>query len=398
MKKIIIIIFSLFLLQLSYAYEFKFIHKKDDQFRLVASSVQTAFINNEKIAVYDQGYKATLRVIEAGKDYGKLKGKYYYMARPYGAKGSYKVLENRIYKTEFIKKSNGEITIGKQFFYPVVRNLPLFPKKDVKIGETWEGTGQEAQDFRKIGIRDPFVVPFKVRYQYLKDEEKNGKKYAIIKVFYYINFKFSNAKIRSYPGRNFPVRVMGFFNGNVKWDKKLNEMTNYEGNYNFIYIMNNGVIREWKGKDNGEVIVIRNNKEEENKLKKEAKEQIGIAEIKEDKEGIRLIFSDILFDFNKTNLKKGIIPTLTKVLNILKKYKKYEVRVEGHSDDIGLEKFKRAIAEARAKVVADFLVKNGISEKRVSYMGFSDKKPLVPNNSEKNRAKNRRVEIYIITK
>ena len=123
-----------------------------------------------------------------------------------------------------------------------------------------------------------------------------------------------------------------------------------------------------------------------------------MAEIKEDKEGIKLIFSDILFDFNKANLKKDIIPTLDKVIEILQKYPKYEVRIEGHSDDVGRPEFKALISENRSKAVADYFAKKGIDINRMSYMGFSDRRPMVQGNSDEARAKNRRVEIYIITK
>ena len=397
MRKLIWI-FLLFVVGSSlFGYEFVFDFLEGDQYRMVSSSVQTAYINHQRVAIYDQGYKAVLRVEKAGKDFGQIRGKYYYMVRPYGEKSSYKVLEDKIYESDFTKYSDGQIKIGPKYFYPVVRNLPVFPKTDIKVGDTWKGTGQEAQDFTKIGIPDPFVVPFTVRYKYEKDEVVEGKEMARIEVFYHMNQTFAQNSARARLD-NYPLRVMGFFDGYIYWDKKAKEMASYGGDYNFIYLMSNGEIREWKGKDEGEMVKIRQDIKAEADIRKEAKEEIKLAEIKEDKEGIRLIFSDILFDFNKTEIKDEIIPTLDKVVDILKKYPKYEVRVEGHSDNIGQARFKNAIAENRAQAVANYLIKKGISERRLSYMGFSDSKPMVPNTSDVNRAKNRRVEIYIITK
>ena len=397
-----ILIFSI---QSGYSYYFKFQDQKGDLYRISASSIQEAYIDNRKIAVYDQGYKALLRVEEVGGDFSKINGEYYYMAKPYGSKGSYEVLDNRVYKSSFKRFNNGKMDISSDFFYPVIRNLPVFLDKDIQIGESWQGEGSESQDFTRIGIPKPFIVPFDVSYKYERDETKNGKDYAVISVFYYINFRFGKkidvipSAQNNYGRASYPIRAVGFFKGDLLWDKEANQIGFYGGKYNFIYIMSNGEVREWKGEDQGEITIVRENQEEEKKMEEEAVKEIGtLGEVQKADQGIKLIFSDILFDFNKVNLKSEIIPTLDKIIEILKKYPKYEVRVEGHSDDRGAEEYKQASALGRSKVVANYLVSKGIDPNRVSYSGFSDKKPLVPNTSEENRSKNRRVEIYIITK
>ncbi|MFN5710538.1 MAG: OmpA family protein [Bacteroidota bacterium] len=55
------------------------------------------------------------------------------------------------------------------------------------------------------------------------------------------------------------------------------------------------------------------------------------------------------------------------------------------------------ISESRAKAVYDYLIENGIESGRLKYIGLSFKYPRVfPENSEEDRAKNRRVEIEIL--
>lgn len=411
-RKFLCILFILICSNL-FAYRFEFKHKKGDHYRTVTSSIQKAFVNFRQVATFDQGYKAILRVTEVAKDYARISGKYYYMAKPYGKKTTYQVNDSKIYESEFLRYKDGKITIAKKYFYPVVRDLPVFPKKDIKIGESWVGQGYESQDFTKIGIKDPFISPFKVRYRYLKDEKYKGKDCAVIEVFYYMDKTFPTPKFQ--PGMyqrryrygyrqqirkpSYPRKAMGFFEGKIYWDKKAGDMIHYEGDYKFIYVFSDGLVREWLGHDNGDVTLIRRNKKDEKKIQKEAKKEIGkIAQVKEAKEGIKLIFSDILFDFGKINLKPQVLNTLDKVAKILKKYPKYEVRIEGHSDNIGSEQRKQIISTQRARAVADYLMKKGIDSKRLSFEGFSDRKPLVPNNSAADRAKNRRVEIYIITR
>lgn len=397
MKKMALMLVLFFSVQAS-AYVFEFKQLNGDQYRIVTTSFQNFFSDNTKVTSFDHGYKAVLRVTDVVNKTASIKGQYFYMAKVVGEEGAYKVMEDNIYESEFTRTPDGKMEVGQKFFYPVVRNLPVFPQKDIKIGEAWESTGIESQDFRKLGIPNPFLVPFEVRYQYLRDENYKGKDCAVISVFYYMNKRFRTG-LAPYKKPKFPVNVKGFFKGLIYWDKKTGDMFTFEGNYEFIYIMSDGEIREWEGKDSGELTVIREAKEEEKKLHEDAKKEIGkVAEVKEDKEGLKLIFSDILFDFNKTNLKKEIIPTLEKVTELLKKYPKYEIRIEGHSDDVGQSEFKSLISENRAKSVANYFVKNGINNSRISYMGFSDRKPLVSGTSDKARAKNRRVEIYIITK
>jgi outer membrane protein OmpA-like peptidoglycan-associated protein len=54
------------------------------------------------------------------------------------------------------------------------------------------------------------------------------------------------------------------------------------------------------------------------------------------------------------------------------------------------------LSENRAKSVMEFLIAQGISEKRLSAKGFGESKPKLPNSSAVNRAKNRRTEFLFI--
>ncbi len=78
------------------------------------------------------------------------------------------------------------------------------------------------------------------------------------------------------------------------------------------------------------------------------------------------------------------------------------VRVEGHTDNIPIntEKYPSnwELSSARATEVVRYFVENhGISPDRISALGYGEYRPLRPNNSFENRAKNRRVDIVILT-
>lgn len=75
------------------------------------------------------------------------------------------------------------------------------------------------------------------------------------------------------------------------------------------------------------------------------------------------------------------------------------IEVEGHSDDIpistGQFPSNWALSSARASSVAKMLNQNGVLENRLYVVGWAANQPLVPNNSEANRARNRRVTIIV---
>lgn len=80
-----------------------------------------------------------------------------------------------------------------------------------------------------------------------------------------------------------------------------------------------------------------------------------------------------------------------------KNYK--EIRVEGHTDNIpikGTYPSNWELSSARASSAVRFMIDNGIDSNKILAIGYADTKPLIDNNSNQNRAKNRRVEIVIV--
>jgi outer membrane protein OmpA-like peptidoglycan-associated protein len=80
---------------------------------------------------------------------------------------------------------------------------------------------------------------------------------------------------------------------------------------------------------------------------------------------------------------------------MFKKDANYKLKIEGHTDSEGGDKLNVALSKKRAKIVENYLIKEGISKDRLSTNGFGEEKPITNNNTEQGRAKNRRVELYI---
>ena len=108
----------------------------------------------------------------------------------------------------------------------------------------------------------------------------------------------------------------------------------------------------------------------------------------------------ILYDIGEVNIKPGGKEVLNKAADILKQIPN-NVMVEGHTDSwpIDTEKFPSnwELSTTRAtNVIKYFIEQNGVKPSRLSAAGYSKYRPLEPNDSAENRAKNRRVEVVIL--
>ncbi|MGB4268802.1 MAG: OmpA family protein [Spirochaetota bacterium] len=112
--------------------------------------------------------------------------------------------------------------------------------------------------------------------------------------------------------------------------------------------------------------------------------------------GLKIRISNIEFAFDSAKLTGKAFPILNRVAEILNKYEKYNVLIEGHTDDIGEEQYNLKLSEARAQSVMDYLVKKGIDKKRLSSRGMGETSPFLPNTSVENRRRNRRVEFLLV--
>ncbi len=120
-----------------------------------------------------------------------------------------------------------------------------------------------------------------------------------------------------------------------------------------------------------------------------------------DNNGVRIIVNDsIFYASGEANLLESATPILNTIGKALLKYP-YKISIEGHTDNIPIstEKYPSnwELSSARASsVVKHFINTNNINPKRLVAIGYADNRPIAANNSDANRAKNRRVEIKIL--
>jgi outer membrane protein OmpA-like peptidoglycan-associated protein len=106
--------------------------------------------------------------------------------------------------------------------------------------------------------------------------------------------------------------------------------------------------------------------------------------------------ADVLFDFDKSDVKPEAKPTLARLVAEIREHApKGTVRIEGHTDAIGKDAYNQALSERRAGAVCGWLAANGLKDLRFETRGFGAKVPIAPNDTPENRQKNRRVEIVL---
>ena len=126
------------------------------------------------------------------------------------------------------------------------------------------------------------------------------------------------------------------------------------------------------------------------------------AEIKETAAEIKIsLQGEILFDFDKSNLRPAAESTLAQVGKMIGSYPKAQVLIEGYTDSKGSASYNAKLSDRRAVSVKNWFAKHGVAANSMQTHGWGAAKPVAPNthpdgsDDPDGRQKNRRVEITI---
>jgi outer membrane protein OmpA-like peptidoglycan-associated protein len=120
-----------------------------------------------------------------------------------------------------------------------------------------------------------------------------------------------------------------------------------------------------------------------------------VAETTETARGVVVSLSGILFDVGKATLMPASQLSVAKLAGILMVFPNMNLSIEGYTDSTGSNDLNMRLSMERARVVYEFRMGQGISNSRMKYQGFGPDNPIAPNDTEANRAKNRRVEVVL---
>lgn len=106
-------------------------------------------------------------------------------------------------------------------------------------------------------------------------------------------------------------------------------------------------------------------------------------------------FDRLNFATGKTELTPESTTQLNNVISILKAYPKVKLKVGAYTDNTGKAADNKKLSQERADHVKAQLVKLGITADRISAEGYGDQHAIAPNDTDENRAKNRRISLSV---
>lgn len=109
-----------------------------------------------------------------------------------------------------------------------------------------------------------------------------------------------------------------------------------------------------------------------------------------------IISKTVLFEFDKSLVKKDSYGALESIVNLLKMNPSYTLSLEGHTDAVGTESYNVGLSKNRVNAVRDFIIMNGISPDRIVPQHHGETKPVAENTTVDGRKSNRRVDVQII--
>lgn len=107
------------------------------------------------------------------------------------------------------------------------------------------------------------------------------------------------------------------------------------------------------------------------------------------------VIEDVLFDFDKYEIKTQAYPVLDACVTVLKNNPDVRIEIQGHTDSRGTAAYNMTLSKNRANAIKQYFAKHGISAARLSTAGFGFSRPVASNDTDEGRAKNRRVELKV---
>lgn len=112
--------------------------------------------------------------------------------------------------------------------------------------------------------------------------------------------------------------------------------------------------------------------------------------------GNSIRLNNIFFEFGEYQLLNDSYSELNRILEFMQNNPLIKVQINGYTDNVGLAADNKVLSEKRASAVSDYLIAKGVSKNRILTKGFGSAKPVAKNDTDENRALNRRVEFMIL--
>ena len=391
--------------QQAFCEEFEYKHREGDRYRIVSVVKESVYIDRRLSHTAEILNRIAVEVTGVNNGKGQHRAVFQTSERAVGASAAGSRTQqgagssfqwSREYESEFERDRLGIMSIDRKYYMPVVRNVPVFPGKDLQPGEKWTADGHEMHDFRdSFGIAEPYRIPFTANYTFLGDREWKGKAYPAFSVSY---------RILSEPpavrGRVWPRRIEGASDQIVYWDIALGQPVASEDQFRMVFVLSDGRTIEYRGTAEAEIVEAPDM--DKGKIAEEISEEINRLNIPNINvrivdEGITISLEDIMFQADSAVMLPGEREKLDKIAEILLRYPDRDILVGGHTALAGTAAGRMQLSTERAAAVADYLISKKVrGADRVIVRGYGADQPVADNRTEEGMRRNRRVEITIL--
>ncbi len=322
-------------------------------------------------------------------------------------------------KGEYYQTPSGITTVPSQYSTPLVRSIPRFQTRSIRVGESWHAQGIDTIQVPIIDVLRKIPVDVTYRYMGLRSIPKSvytrfmtsintknaqyenhdtyvsfSKAYPTFTASYKIeNYRFMDEVRKDMWG------IDGSFFITIWWHAEYGRPVFSHEKYE-VSITNENAARVFRfsGTSFARVEpVVEIERENEVKAIQEALEKKAIdVEVGSNEKGITIRLPHVRFHSDSAELLDNQDEKLDIISQVLKKYPKRRVLIEGHTALAGSASSRKTLSIERAKTIKNILEVKVGDGRHMLFRGWGAEKPLVPNTSEKNKQKNRRVEITIL--
>lgn len=376
-----------------FSIELKYRFEPGSKFKVETNIQGSQSINRSTPFLYTQYYKVNTNIIEIDESGIALiqDDGYYYINDNINNNDIQEIKENILVK--YHKDSKGTTFVPVASIFPVMRNIPMFPDDNVIPGTTWESEGLEVHDF--FSTNSISQLPVKVSYKFIGVD---SDPLQTAEISYICNIDVTNTGDNSIDPKIY--KVTGTSNNtlffSLKENRPLKEI------YERDYVIITSTMDTYRFIDSGNRVWNKiestiDKKKELAKIENDIKDQeLEDVNISETTDGLKLSLENISFEPDSAVLTKQEALRLKEIAKILTKYKDKHIRIVGHTADRGTPEAQMKLSALRAKAVAkELLHYNAITSKNTEIQGKGASEPIASNKTEKDRKKNRRVEIFI---
>ena len=290
----------------------------------------------------------------------------------------------------------GSMTMLEDNGYPSFRSFPSFPKKEIKKGDSWEAKAERAVDPKGQGLITR--MPIYIQYTYTGDQVFNQRDVYVLKALWATRYGFgAGTSYQDYDGDPNLKSASGKHEATIYVDKQTGAALLIRDTVDEIFNYNDGNKIAYKGTIS--LFTDYPSSVEEDVILPAINRLITESDIEYEKttQGYMLIIRDLQFVANKAELLPGEKNRLDQIAALLKKVPNNQILIEGHTARVGDESDEMQLSLDRAHTIVSEMTSRGLSKGQFITKGSGGTKPVADNDTPEGRARNRRVEITILT-